>query len=165
MGHLEKNEAFHALVSSVDYPMFIVTATAGEERSGCLVGFASQASIDPPRLIVLISKVNHTYDVAERAGALAVHFVSEANRHLASLFGEETGDQVDKFRQCRWEDGPLGTTVLPETRGWIVGRVVDRVDAGDHVIHLLDVDSAHLGLEGSPLTFQEVRHLHPGHPA
>src|SRR5215208_7631728 len=38
--------AFEAIVAQLDYPMFIVTAAAGEERGGCLVGFATQASID-----------------------------------------------------------------------------------------------------------------------
>ena len=45
-------ERFHALVSGCDYPMFIVTAAAGADRDGCLVGFACQASIDPARLLV-----------------------------------------------------------------------------------------------------------------
>lgn len=163
-GPLDQTQPFQRLVSELDYPMFIVTATAAEP-SGCLVGFASQASINPSRFIVLLSKLNHTYRVASQVDALAVHFLSQANYELATLFGEETGDQVDKFSRCKWTDGPLGTTVLPETRGWVVGRIRDRVDAGDHVIHLLDVEATHLGVAGPPLEFQAVRDMHPGHPA
>ncbi len=155
---------FQQLVSELDYPVFIVTATA-TERSGCLVGFASQASIEPPRFIVALSKVNHTYRVATAVDALAVHFLSKANRDLARLFGEETTDRTDKFARCKWEDGPLGTTVLPEARGWVVGSVLNRLDAGDHVIHLLDVEATYLGAPGSPLGFRAVRDLDPGHPA
>jgi flavin reductase (DIM6/NTAB) family NADH-FMN oxidoreductase RutF len=40
---------FNAIVGSLEYPMFIVTARAGDERLGCLVGFATQTSIDLPR--------------------------------------------------------------------------------------------------------------------
>ena len=43
---------FDAFVGGLDYPVFVVTAAHGEERSGCLVGFATQASIDPPRMLV-----------------------------------------------------------------------------------------------------------------
>ena len=46
---------FNELMSVLDYPMLIVTARAGDERDGCLVGFATQASIDPPRFLVGIS--------------------------------------------------------------------------------------------------------------
>lgn len=144
--------------------MFIVTATAGE-RSGCLVGFASQASITPPRFAVLISKANHTCRVAAEADALAVHFLSQENLDLATLFGEETGDRVDKFSRCRWSTGPLGTTVLPDAMGWVAGRILERFDAGDHVIHLIDTEASHIHAAGRPLQFQQVRDLQPGHPA
>ena len=45
-------EAFEKLVSLLDYPMFVVTTRAGDESAGCLVGFASQVSIRPPRFLV-----------------------------------------------------------------------------------------------------------------
>jgi len=63
-------EAFEKLVSLLDYPMFVVTTRAGDESAGCLVGFASQVSIRPPRFIVGLSKCNHTYRVAEGASHL-----------------------------------------------------------------------------------------------
>ena len=42
----------------LDYPMFIVTTRAGDERSGCLVGFASQVSIRPRRFLVGLSNID-----------------------------------------------------------------------------------------------------------
>ncbi len=41
-------DAFTELTAAMDYPMFVVTAAAAGEQSGCLVGFATQCSIDPP---------------------------------------------------------------------------------------------------------------------
>ena len=40
--------AFDRLVNRLDYPMLVVTAEADGERAGCLVGFATQCSIQPP---------------------------------------------------------------------------------------------------------------------
>lgn len=153
------------LVSGVDYPMFIVTTAAEEERSGCLVGFVTQASIDPPRLLVMLSVENHTYRVARHATALAVHFLRTDNHRLAEIFGEESGDWADKFGQCDWSEGPDGVPVLAGTRGWVAGRVLERFPAGDHVGHLLETVDTGLGTEGPPLTFQAVRDMSPGHPA
>jgi flavin reductase (DIM6/NTAB) family NADH-FMN oxidoreductase RutF len=158
-------EDVHALVDGLDYPMVVVTTEAAGERSGCLVGFVTQSSIDPPRFLVLLSKANHTYGVARHADRLAVHFLHEGNRHLAELFGEQTGDDVDKFARCAWTDGPGGLPVLTGTRGWFAGRVLGRLDAGDHVAHLVDVAAAAVDTPGPPLTFQAVRDLEPGHPA
>jgi flavin reductase (DIM6/NTAB) family NADH-FMN oxidoreductase RutF len=158
-------EAFHTLVSGIDYPMFIVTAAADGRRSGCLVGFVTQASIDPVRLMVMMSKVNHTFELAERASSLVVHFLHENNHDLARLFGEQTGDEVDKFANCEWKRGPGGTPVLLGVRGWVAGAVLARLDAGDHVAHVISVTEAALDQAGNQLGFQAIRGMHPGHPA
>jgi flavin reductase (DIM6/NTAB) family NADH-FMN oxidoreductase RutF len=158
-------EAFHTLVSELDYPMFIVTVAAGGQRSGCLVGFVTQSSIDPARLLVMISKANHTWTVARQAETLIVHFLHEGNQKLSELFGEQTGDEVDKFAACSWKMGPGGAPVLLGVRGWVAGTVLSRMDAGDHVAHLVEVTEAGLDQPGRPLGYQAVRRFHPGHPA
>jgi flavin reductase (DIM6/NTAB) family NADH-FMN oxidoreductase RutF len=162
---MNSDGAFHSLVSNLNYPMYIVTAAADGERDGCLVGFATQASIHPPRLLVLLSKANRTFRLAQSSDTLAVHFLGRANRGLAALFGEETGDDVDKFAGCEWRGGPDGLPLLSGTRGWMVGTIIERFDAGDHVPHLLTVLSAEIDSPGEQLDFQTVRGLHPGHPA
>jgi flavin reductase (DIM6/NTAB) family NADH-FMN oxidoreductase RutF len=158
-------ENFHALVSDLDYPMFIVTVSADGERDGCLVGFATQASIEPPRLLVMLSKSNRTCRIAQAASTLVVHFLHENNQSLAKLFGEETGDDVDKFDACDWHEGFRGEPILAGTRGWVAGSILDRLDGGDHVAHLLDAYEASTDTTGPQLAFQAVRDLEPGHPA
>jgi flavin reductase (DIM6/NTAB) family NADH-FMN oxidoreductase RutF len=161
----EAEDAFRELVSSIEHPMLIVTAATDSERAGCLIGFSTQASMHPPRFLVLISKKNHTMGVAARAPTLVVHFLREDNDDLAALFGEETGDEVDKFARCRWHPGPGGVPVLSGVAGWIAGPVLGRFDMGDHVGHLIDLGEAHVGALGPQLGSQEVRDLDPGHPA
>lgn len=164
----DTGEAFHALVAGTDYPMFIVTTEAGGERTGCLVGFVTQGSIDPARMVVMLSKKNHTYRVAAAGGAeLVVHFLHPGNLELSELFGEETGDEVDKFSRCEWSrvDG-VGPPVLAGTRGFAAGPILDRMDAGDHVAHLVDVRVARADRpDGPQLAFSMVRDFQPGHPA
>src|SRR5579884_2212650 len=103
---------FEGRMAQLDYSLFIVTATADAEHSGCLVGFASQVSIHPQRFLVCISVKNHTFPVARQAEVLVVHFVPEQAEELALLFGGETGDEVDKFARCQWRAGPDGAPVL-----------------------------------------------------
>ena len=142
--------------------MWIVTATDGAERSGCLVGFATQSSIDPLTFTVFLSKKNHTYGVAERASHLAVHAVPKERRDLAELFGGETGDEVDKFERCEWRDGPNGLPIIEGCACWFTSKVLDRFDTGDHVAFLLEpLEGA--AEDGTVLGFDDVRDLEPGH--
>ena len=158
-------DAFDSLVGAIDYPMFIVTASRDEERAGCLVGFVTQASIDPPRLMVMISKKNHTYRIASTADRLVVHLLGAGNFELAKLFGEQTGDEVDKFSRCEWAPTADGLPVLHGTLGWVVCRVLDRFEAGDHVGHLVEPIYGESTAETRQLGFQKVMSLQPGHAA
>ena len=159
------NEAFSDLVGDLDYPMMVVTAAAEGERSGCLVGFATQCSIGPPRFAVWISRKNHTFGIADRAGVLAVHFLSTAERALAELFGGLTGDDVDKFSRCRWRDGPGGVPVLEDCRRWFAGEVVEQFPTEDHVGFLLAPITVETGPWPGQLGFQTARAISPGHEA
>jgi flavin reductase (DIM6/NTAB) family NADH-FMN oxidoreductase RutF len=167
LGH-EKSDAlrqFHALVSTLEYPMWIVTAAAGGERDGCLVGFTTQCSIHPARFLVCLSNKNRTFRIARNTGVLGVHLVPEDRRELAEIFGGETGDEVDKMAQWGWREGPEGVPILDGVHSWFAGRVLERVDLGDHVAHVLEPVAAHHEDRGEPLGFQEVRDIEPGHPA
>ena len=158
-------EAFQSLVARLDQPMFIVTTVGGGERSGCLVGFATQTSIHPLRFLACISDKNHTFRVAQAAEALAVHLVPEEREDIAELFGGETGDQEDKFAQADWHEGPAGLPILDACPTWFAGWILERLPLGDHMGHLLDpFDGADGGTEHA-LGFSAAKHIHPGHEA
>jgi flavin reductase (DIM6/NTAB) family NADH-FMN oxidoreductase RutF len=164
MGPAEEN--FQKLVAQLDYPMFIATVAMDEERAGCLIGFATQCSIHPPRFLAGISDKNHTYRVAQRAAAMGIHLVPEDATELAELFGGETGDEVDKFERCPWRPGPEGVPLLDDCPNRFVGRILERVDFGDHTGMVLEpifaeVEETHDG----QLSFHRAKRIHPGHEA
>ena len=158
---------FDDLVGRLSYPMFVVTAYDGTERAGCLVGFATQCSIDPPRVLVCLSENNRTHRVAARSEGLAVHVLRREQHATAELFGSRTGDEVDKFARCAWHDGPYGLPLLDDCLGWFAGRVLDRRGTGDHTAHLVEVTDAGGAPDdgAAPLAFDDVRDLEPGHEA
>ncbi len=155
----------HELVGELDYPMFIVTVATCSERAGCLVGFATQCSIDPPRFLVCISDKNRTFRVAEHAEIMVVHLVPEEAGDLAELFGSRTGDEIDKFLHCAWSPGPNGTPILDECRNWFAGKILDRRPAGDHWAFLLHPVQAESDPRQEPFTFHRAQRLEPGHEA
>jgi len=145
--------------------MYIVTVLAENgERDGCLIGFASQCSIHPPRYIACISKENRTFEAVQSADAIVVHFLGRDQIGLARLFGGQTGDDVDKFERCLWHDGPFGIPVLDDVPGWFAARILERLDGGDHVAMLLDPVDADDHGGALDLGFQAVKDIHPGHP-
>jgi flavin reductase (DIM6/NTAB) family NADH-FMN oxidoreductase RutF len=161
------DEAFDELAGSLDYPMFVLTTVATDdgERSGCLVGFSTQCSIHPPRYLVGVSVKNHTAGVAARAEHLAVHVIPRTAFGLAELFGETTGDEVDKFERCGWAPGPGGVPLLDDCPARFVGRILDRVTTlGDHTGYVLEPVLAE-GLAADYVRFSDTKGFAPGHDA
>lgn len=157
-------DPFEAIATSLDGPMIVATATDGREHAGCLIGFHTQCSIDPRRWLVCVSKKNRTYRIAAHAEYLVVHFLRADQHALAFVFGDETGDETNKFAQCAWRPGPGGTPILAGC-DWLAGKVIERRDLGDHVGHVLEViDCAREHPAAPQLGFQSVRGVPPGHP-
>lgn len=162
--------SFSRLVADLDYPMLVVTCDDGTQQSGCLVGFWSQCSIHPARVMVWISETNHTHPVALRSDHLGVHVLSAEDLALAELFGERTGDEVDKFTRCRWRAAAGAAPILEDCRRWLVGRVLGQRRDGDHTGFLLEpVEVSEVsgpddaGSWPGQLGYQAVRHFDPGH--
>jgi flavin reductase (DIM6/NTAB) family NADH-FMN oxidoreductase RutF len=157
-----KPAPFAKLVATLDYPLYVVTTTVQGEPSGCLIGFATQCSIHPPRFLACISKKNHTFQLARKAAVFAVHVVAEENKDLAELFGGETGDQIDKFARVKWRYLD-GVPILDACSSWFTGSVLEQVDLGDHMGFLLEPIEVGDANDSQQLTYQQARDIEPGH--
>ena len=165
---MRSDDPFDLLVAATNPAMVVVTAAAGHDRDGCLVGFHCQCSIEPRRYAVWLSVVNHTYHVAEQVNVLGVHFLAVEQRELAVLFGGVTADhETDKLAGVSWTPGPEGVPLLDDVAHRFVGRVVARGELDcDHVLYELEPVAG----EGSypstlnPLRLREVWDIGPGHP-
>ncbi|MDG3010774.1 flavin reductase family protein [Rhodococcus sp. D2-41] len=161
-------------LSRMDPPMVVVTTATGDAAAGCLVEFSAQVSMDPLRYLVAISPANATFRVACAADRIAVHTLGRGQLDLARLFGEHTGDEMDKFDHCSWSRVD-GVPVLDAVPSWFVGRVLQQWPLGDHVGFLLgflrgSVDGAGVdgaGVDGATasLSASDVEGLSAGHDA
>jgi flavin reductase (DIM6/NTAB) family NADH-FMN oxidoreductase RutF len=159
--------SFDSIVERIDYPMFVVTTAAPNgERAGCLVGFATQCSIDPARFFACISDKNRTYRLLQHADAMAVHLVPEHADHIVELFGGETGDDTEKFERTAWRPGPDGLPLLEDCPSWFAGRILERIPLGDHVGHLIEPFAGEDARpDGGWFPFQRAKRIEPGHEA
>ncbi|WP_432789592.1 flavin reductase family protein [Brevibacterium sp. K11IcPPYGO002] len=156
--------ALDDLMGSVDSPLIVVTTSAEGERAGCLVGFHSQASIDPEHYCFWLSKANHTYRVALRADHFAVHFPTTADRELARYFGSRSGSDMDKFTGLDFALSDDGVPLLADLPNrLLVERVAMLDDGGDHVCTTARVSSVEVADGFTPLRPSQLGDLTPGH--
>jgi flavin reductase (DIM6/NTAB) family NADH-FMN oxidoreductase RutF len=159
------HDAVQSINDSLRTPLLVVTTEADGTRAGCVVGFYTQCSIEPPQFAVWISKANFTYRTALFAKHLALHFLTEGDDDIAELFGGYSGDDIDKFERCEWHAWEHGLPLLDRLPNRIVLERLAVMDAGgDHVCFVgAPVDASSSG-EFEPLRITEVD-IDPGHRA
>jgi flavin reductase (DIM6/NTAB) family NADH-FMN oxidoreductase RutF len=162
---MSEHSGVEAFIGGLNYTMLVVTCRADDQPAGCLVGFTTQTSIDPPRFLVCLSRTNVTTRVAARAEHLAVHQLGREDVDLARLFGEHTAEDENKFTRCAWTDGPHGVPILDRAVAWMVGRVLSIGDGGDHAEFLLEPVDGHRRRYARALMFTDLPHLDPGQEA
>ena len=92
------------LFAWLDREVWLVTAQAGERRSGLIATFVSQASIVPdlPRLVLGVAKPHYTCELIEASGAFALHLLGEEQVELVWRFGlESEGNDRSQFSGSR----------------------------------------------------------------
>jgi flavin reductase (DIM6/NTAB) family NADH-FMN oxidoreductase RutF len=152
------------LVRAVNYPLYVVTASAGDEVSGCLAGFVTQSSIKPVQFLICVSKLNHTFGTARSSRGLALHVLGSDQRDVAAHFGELTGDEVDKFAGIAWSPGMTGAPILAECGAWVEGPTIGRMDGGDHDAFLIGVQDGGVGRHTGCFTLRDASGFEAGHP-
>jgi flavin reductase (DIM6/NTAB) family NADH-FMN oxidoreductase RutF len=160
----DRTAAFDCIVEHLEYPMFVVAAATGGDADACLVGFTSQCSIDPPRFAVFLSKANHTYELARGADVVVVHRLRPDQHDLAERFGGTSAyDEPRKLVDGMWEPGPGGAPVIHGC-DWFGGRILEHLDAGDHVAFVLEPFGGECR-ETDQLGAQEALDIEAGRPA
>ena len=150
---------------ALDPAILVATADDGRERDGCVVGFATQCSIHPLRLVVCLSVANRTYAVARNAASMAVHLLGTEQRPVASLFGEHSGDELDKLARLTWRPGETGAPLLEDCSAWLEGWVEARIPLGDHVGYLINPIAGGRGPRHGRLALGGVADLVAAHSA
>ena len=84
---------------------------------------------------------------------------------LARLFGEETGDVVDKFAAVDWRLGVTGAPLLVDSAVSMEGHILGHFSVGDHEAFLVRAVRAVAGGHDGLLTFRSGPPLEAGHPA
>ena len=107
--------------------------------NACLINTAVQVANNPTRISVAVIKGGLTHDMIARTGVCTLSAVTtEAEFSLFTLFGMQSGRDLDKFAQypetARAENGCLYLTKWANT--YLSLRITDTFDLGSHTLFI-----------------------------
>lgn len=129
-----------AVFDSIDRPLWLLTAAAGDRRGGMILTYVSAASLVPelPRVLIGVAKHHHTWSLLEAAGTFALHLLEEGHLEWVWHFGLRSGRDCDKLAGVATRTAVTGSPVLPGF-GYLDCRVEARLDSGDRTVYMAEV--------------------------
>ena len=139
---------FLDIVATLPTGVTVVTTMDAEGRPhGLTVSAVCSVSADPPLLLVCIDHRSRTLPILRDAGRFAVNFLRGDRESIGRRFASPV---PDRFAGLEWREIPPGVPILDnEILSFAACRIVQKIEAGDHVIL---VGLAVAGLAPPPLS-------------
>jgi len=135
-------DTFKRALASWASGVSVVTARDGERVHGLTVSAFSSVSLEPPLVLVCLDKTSNTLQLVDAGKVFSVNILAEDHEELSQRFAsKEHEDRRFEGLECSY--GVNGCPHIPGAVSTLDCRVVNTVDAGDHVLYLGQVEAAH----------------------
>ncbi len=121
----------------------IVTSRHEDQVHGMTVSAFCSVSLDPALVLVCADKTSDTHPVIRDGGVFAVNLLAEGQEELSNRFASDK-DEHRRFEGLDCTPGPTGCPHIPGAVATLDCRVVEAVDAGDHIVYIGEVAGAEL---------------------
>lgn len=142
----------------LNYGLYVVTAAAGDDVASGSVNWLSQASFEPPLVMVAIKKDSGLHGIVERSRGFAVNVLAARQKEVASAFFRPTAIEGRKINGYAFEAGPeTSAPLLLDLPAWFEARVTDVIKRGDHTVFVAEVISVGLrNPEAEPMVLRDT---------
>ncbi len=141
-------EQIAAVLGRIPSGLSILAAcNAAGDSTGMLASWVQQASFDPPCVTVAVNRKRYLNDWLGDTGKLALSLVGEGQKQFLGHFGRGFEPGEPAFEGLAISHAANGCPVLTDALGWLAGKVIGAVEAGDHLVYAVEIQEA--GYSGS----------------
>ncbi len=138
---------------SLSYGVYIISTMDGDRPTGCVANSAMQITSEPATIAVSINHDNYTNGCIEKSGTFAISILSEeSDPSLIGRFGFQSGKDVNKFEGIESLEKE-GLQVIPDACGYIVCKVINKMETATHTVFLGEVIDADVLKKEDAMTY------------
>jgi flavin reductase (DIM6/NTAB) family NADH-FMN oxidoreductase RutF len=143
-------QEFRDLMAGICAPVTIVTTMSNEMPYGATVSAFASLSLEPPMVSVALDRRSQLLGQILQTRHFGVNVLTKSQEQLARVFASR---DIDRFALWAWSlDG--GLPRLAAIASWMVCKLAQAVEAGDHKL-LLGVVEAAQRTPAAPLVYAE----------
>jgi len=126
--------------------LYVATARLNGVPIGMLCSFVEQAGFEPPMISIALAPERPLAAALADRGVFGLHILSKENNALLKAFAR--GDNPAAFSEFAQVENEHGVPQFSDAWAFLACRVVGKVAAGDHVVHIAEVLDGVLQHEG-----------------
>lgn len=126
----------------IPYAIFLATTRYEEEVRAFIGTWLSQASFEPPMVVMCVKKESWSIDIIKKSKIVAVSIFGEGQKELARKFLRRVSCESGKLNDVPYELGKAGAPVLIDVPAYFECKVVNIIEGGDHDVLLCEVIEA-----------------------
>jgi flavin reductase (DIM6/NTAB) family NADH-FMN oxidoreductase RutF len=146
------------------YGLYAVTAAHDGDRGVFTANWLSQASFDPPLVMLSVENDSSTLPLIRASGRFAICPFDDEQKALASALGRPKARAGDKFvkENLAVVETASGVPALADSLGYVVCQVLSESPAGDSVVFIGEVVEARSFSDAPPLEMRAAGFRHAG---
>lgn len=159
-------EAFRSAASKFPSGVAVVTSRHEDLVHGITVSAFSSLSLDPPQVLVCVSRWSKLNEMVLRSNAFAVNILADDQAAISNQFAKQGRDPVRDFSEVGIASTTraTGMPVIDGAAAYFDCVVVMACESGDHSVFMGDVVDAAAEESRGPLLFFDRKYRHIGQP-
>jgi len=127
----------------IPYGLYVLTAQAKDGQvAAATVNWVTQASFEPPLVVVGVKADSGAYAAIKDSGAFALNVLGKGQQAMAFAFFKPATVDGSTISGEPFRRGKTGAPVLENTPAFFDCKLVDSIERGDHTIMVGEVVDA-----------------------
>lgn len=148
----DQQQRLRAMMARFATGVTIVAARHGPLLAGMTANAIASISIDPPLMLVSISRKSETHGAILGSHSFGVSVLSSEQQALGDCFAQPTtAGKLQRFCDAPWHDAETGSPILDGAIAFFDCRLVAQHPGGDHTMFVGEIVAAGFDEDAEPL--------------
>ncbi len=147
------NDAKKTALRMIPYGLYVLTGRTEDGRAAAAtVNWVTQASFQPPLVVVGVKADSGAHSIIGEAGAFALNVLGKDQAATAYAFFKPVEPEGDTIGGERFTPGATGAPLIESCPAYVECKLVEVIERGDHSIFVGEVVGAGVrgAIEGRP---------------
>jgi flavin reductase (DIM6/NTAB) family NADH-FMN oxidoreductase RutF len=142
----------------ITHGLYLLTVRQDDRFNASTISWLSQASFDPPLVMVGVKADSLTHAMVEGSGHFAINLLTADQTEMAQAFFKEATHEGTELSGYAFEAGPVtGAPIFLDAPAWFECKVTEAVKRGDHTVVVAQVVEAGVhDPNASPLALRDT---------